>query len=55
MFRLIKARRTKQLTVAVLSATVIASALFMNDAFAQDSPSASGAPSKVVFTYADVS
>jgi peptide/nickel transport system substrate-binding protein len=27
----------------------------MNDAFAQDSPSASGAPSKVVFTYADVS
>ncbi len=54
MFRLIKARRTKQLTVAVLSATVIASALFMNDAFAQDSPSASGAPSKVVFTWADV-
>jgi len=55
MFRLSKGRRTKQLTVAVLSATVIASALFMNDAFAQDSPSASGAPSKVVFTYADVS
>ncbi len=55
MFRFIKARRTKQLTVAVLSATVIASALFMNDAFAQDSPSASGTPSKVIFTYADVS
>ena len=54
MFRLIKARRAKHLTVAVLSATVIASALFMNDAFAQDSPSASGAPSKVIFTYADV-
>src|SRR4249920_307334 len=55
MFRLNKAHRTKQLAVAVLSAAVIASALFMNDAFAQDSPSASGAPSKVVFTYADVS
>jgi ABC-type transport system substrate-binding protein len=40
--------------VAVLSATVIASALFMNDAFAQDSPSASGAPSKIVFTWADI-
>ena len=51
MYRLIKARRTKQLTVAVLSATVIVSALFMNDAFAQDSPSASGAPSKVVFRW----
>ena len=50
MFRLIRARRTKRLTVAVLSATVIASALFMNDAFAQDSPSASGA-SKVVFRW----
>ncbi len=55
MFRVIKARRTKHLIVTMLSATVIASALFMNDAFAQDSPSASGAPEKVVFTYADTS
>jgi peptide/nickel transport system substrate-binding protein len=55
MFRMKKMRRTKRLTVTALAATVIGSALFMNNAFAQDSPSASGAPSKVVFTYADVS
>ena len=38
-----------------LSATVIASMLLMNAAFAQDSPSASESAQKVVFTYADIS
>jgi peptide/nickel transport system substrate-binding protein len=43
-----------RLMVAVISATIVTSALFMNDAFAQDSsPSASGGSGKVVFTYAD--
>jgi peptide/nickel transport system substrate-binding protein len=41
--------------IAVLSASVIASTLFAGQAFAQDSPSASGAPEKVVFTFADTS
>jgi peptide/nickel transport system substrate-binding protein len=55
MFRVNRTRRTNRLMLTVLSATVVASALFMNDAFAQDSPSASGTPDKVVFTYADTS
>jgi peptide/nickel transport system substrate-binding protein len=54
MFRVKRTRHAKRLTVTVLSATMIASALFMSDAFAQDSPSASGAADKVVFTWADI-
>ena len=55
MFRVKRTRRTKRLTVTVLSASVIASTLFMNNAFAQDSPSASAAADKVVFTMGGVS
>jgi peptide/nickel transport system substrate-binding protein len=55
MFGSKRAQRTKRLTVTLLSATVIASALFMNEAFAQDSPSASAGGGKVVFTFADTS
>ena len=56
MFRLIKDAPYQRLTVtAALGDSLIASALFMNSAFAQDSPSASAAPDKVVFTFADVS
>lgn len=54
MFRVNRTRRTKRLILTALSATVIASALFMNNAFAQDSPSASGAAKKIVFTWADI-
>ena len=53
MFRAQRAR-TKRLAVTFLAATTVASALFMNDAFAQDSPSTSGAAEKVVFTWGDV-
>ncbi len=52
MFRINRTRRTKRLILTALSAIVIASALFMNNAFAQDSPS--GAAKKVVFTWADI-
>jgi peptide/nickel transport system substrate-binding protein len=54
MSRVDRARRTNRLSV-VIAATVIASTFLANQAFAQDSPSASGAGGKVVFTYADTS
>ena len=55
MFRVKRTGRTNRLLMTAISACVIASTLFAGQAFAQDSPSASGAPEKVVFTYADVS
>ena len=54
MFRVKRTRRPNRLLITVISASVIASTLFAGQAFAQDSPSASGAPDKVVFTCADV-
>jgi peptide/nickel transport system substrate-binding protein len=54
MFRVNRTRRTNRLMLTMLSATVIASMLLMNAAFAQDSPSASGSAQKIVFTWADV-
>ena len=55
MFRVTRMRRTKRLLITIISASVIASTVFAGVAFAQDSPSASAAPDKVVFTFADVS
>ena len=55
MFGVTRTRRTKRLLITIISASVIASTVFAGVAFAQDSPSASAAPDKVVFTYADVS
>jgi ABC-type transport system substrate-binding protein len=55
MFGIKRIRRTNRLLVTAISAGVIASTLFAGQAFAQDSPSASGEPKKVVFTYADIS
>jgi peptide/nickel transport system substrate-binding protein len=40
--------------ITVISASVIASTLFAGQAFAQDSPSASGSSDKIVFTWADI-
>ena len=54
MFRVTRTRRTKRLLITIISASVIASTVFAGVAFAQDSPSASAAPDKVVFTFADV-
>ena len=54
MFRVKRTRRPNRPLIAVISASVIVSTLFAGQALAQDSPSASGAPEKVVFTYADV-
>ena len=54
MFRVKRTRRPNRPLIAVISASVIASTLFAGQAFAQDSPSASGAPEKVVFTFADI-
>jgi peptide/nickel transport system substrate-binding protein len=54
MFRVKRTRRTNRLLITVISASVIASTLFASEAFAQDSPSVSGAPEKVVFTFADI-
>ena len=54
MFGVTRTRRTKRLLITIISAGVIASTVFAGVAFAQDSPSASAAPDKVVFTYADV-
>jgi peptide/nickel transport system substrate-binding protein len=55
MFRVKRTRRTNRLLITVISAGVIASTMFAGQAFAQDSPSASGSSEKVVFTYADIS
>ena len=55
MFRVTRMRRTKRLLITIISASVIASTVLAGVAFAQDSPSASAAPDKVVFTFADVS
>lgn len=55
MFGVTRTGRTKRLLITIISASVIASTVFAGVAFAQDSPSASAAPDKVVFTYADVS
>ena len=51
MFRVKRTRRTNRLLITAISASVIASTLFAGQAFAQDSPSTSGAPDKVVFTW----
>ena len=54
MFRVKRTRRTNRLLITAISASVIASTLFAGQAFAQDSPSASVAADKIVFTWADV-
>ena len=54
MFRVKRTRRTNRLLITAISASVIASTLFAGQAFAQDSPSASGSSDKIVFTWADV-
>jgi peptide/nickel transport system substrate-binding protein len=55
MFRVKRTRRPNLMLITVISASVIASTLFAGQAFAQDSPAASGSAEKVVFTYADIS